>query len=66
MVKAPEQDVEEVADGVFAQAREAGDSAQQVADNFQKAVDTSVQNQPMTTLFLAGVLGFVLGAIWKA
>ena len=40
MVKAPEQDVEEVADGVFAQAREAGDSAQQVADNFQKAVDT--------------------------
>lgn len=66
MVKAPETEIEEAADGVLAQAREASESAQQVADNFQKAVDTSVRTQPMTTLFMAGVLGFVLGAIWKA
>lgn len=66
MVKSTSADVERAADGVLAQAREAGESAQLVAGNFQKAVDTSVNDQPMTTLFLAGVLGFVLGAIWKA
>ena len=30
------------------------------------AVDKSVKDQPMATLALAAVVGFVLGAIWKA
>ena len=47
-------------------AREASESAQQVADNFQQAVDHSVRDQPLTTLALACVTGFILGAIWKA
>lgn len=58
-------DVEAAADSVLAQAREAGENAQQVADNFQKAVDKSVRDQPMATLFMAGVVGFILGALWK-
>jgi ElaB/YqjD/DUF883 family membrane-anchored ribosome-binding protein len=29
-------------------------------------VDKSVKDQPMATLALAAVIGFVLGAIWKA
>ncbi len=66
MPPALSQDVEEAADGVLTRARHASESAQQLADNFQKAVYTSVREQPMMTLLLAGVLGFILGAIWKA
>lgn len=56
----------ETADNIREGAREASESAQQVAENFQLAVDRSVRNQPLTTLALACVAGFVLGAIWKA
>lgn len=60
------RDVERTVDSVIAGAREAGDSAQQVAGNFQEAVDISVRDNPTATLFVAGIVGFVLGAIWKA
>ena len=40
--------------------------AGEVAGNFKSAVDRSVKDQPMATLVLAAVVGFVLGAIWKA
>ena len=40
--------------------------AGEVAGNIKGAVDKSVKDQPMATLALAAVLGFVLGAIWKA
>ena len=38
----------------------------QVTRNFSTALDRSLAKQPITTLGLAGVLGFVLGALWKA
>jgi hypothetical protein len=56
----------DTAESIVDGAREASESAQQVADNFQQAVDRSVRDQPLTTLALACVAGFVLGAIWKA
>ena len=37
-----------------------------VAGNVKGAVDKSVKDQPMATLAVAAVLGFVLGALWKS
>ena len=34
--------------------------------NLSKAIDKSLRNQPFTTLALAGMMGFVLGALWKS
>jgi ElaB/YqjD/DUF883 family membrane-anchored ribosome-binding protein len=45
--------------------REAGERMQDVAGNFKGAVDKSVRDQPMATLALAAIAGFVLGAMWK-
>jgi ElaB/YqjD/DUF883 family membrane-anchored ribosome-binding protein len=47
------------------QTRQASARVQEVAGNFKGAVDKSVKEQPMATLALAAVAGFVLGAIWK-
>jgi len=58
--------VESVASRVADQGREVGDQVTQVADRFKGAVDKSVKEQPMTTLALAAVVGFVLGALWKS
>ena len=47
----------------------AGDAAQQVQDvagNVKGAINKSVKDQPLTTLMMAGALGFVLGALWKS
>jgi ElaB/YqjD/DUF883 family membrane-anchored ribosome-binding protein len=38
----------------------------EVTHNFSTALDRSLAEQPMTTVGLAAVLGFVLGALWKA
>lgn len=50
---------------VAEQGRDAGERVQQVAGNLQGAVDKSVKEQPMATLALAALAGFVLGALWK-
>ena len=57
---------EHFASRVAEQGREAGDKMQEVAGNLKGAVDKSVKDQPMATLAIAAVLGFVLGAIWKS
>jgi ElaB/YqjD/DUF883 family membrane-anchored ribosome-binding protein len=56
--------VEGLASDAVDQLRDTG--AGEVAGNLKGAVDKSVKDQPMATLALAAVLGFVLGAIWKA
>jgi ElaB/YqjD/DUF883 family membrane-anchored ribosome-binding protein len=56
---------EGVANRVAEQGRQAGERVQEVAGNFKGAVDRSVKEQPLTTLALAAVVGFVLGALWK-
>jgi ElaB/YqjD/DUF883 family membrane-anchored ribosome-binding protein len=46
--------------------REVGDRASEVAGNMKGAIDKSLKDQPMATLAIAAVVGFVLGAIWKS
>ena len=47
-------------------SREAGERMQQVAGNMKKAVQKSIDEQPMTTLAMAAAVGFVVGALWKS
>src|SRR6476661_6777088 len=57
---------EHVASRVAEQGREAGERVQEAAGNFKGAVDRAVKEQPMATLAMAAVVGFVLGALWKS
>jgi ElaB/YqjD/DUF883 family membrane-anchored ribosome-binding protein len=59
-------DVEDAANRVLAQGRQASEGMQEVAGNIKGAVDRSVRDQPMATLAMAALIGFVLGAIWKS
>jgi len=57
---------ERMANRVAEQGRDARDRVQEVAGNFKGALDKSVSEQPMATLAMAALLGFVLGALWKS
>jgi ElaB/YqjD/DUF883 family membrane-anchored ribosome-binding protein len=57
---------ESVVNRVADQSREAGERMQEVAGNFKGAVDRSVKDQPMATLAMAAMAGFVIGALWKS
>ncbi len=57
---------EGVAHRMAGQGREAGERMQEVAGNFKGALDKSVRDQPMATIAVAAVVGFVLGALWKS
>jgi ElaB/YqjD/DUF883 family membrane-anchored ribosome-binding protein len=37
-----------------------------VQSNFKRALDRSLHDDPMATLAMAAIVGFVLGVIWKA
>jgi hypothetical protein len=43
-----------------------GEGVQVVTGNFKRALDRSLHDDPMATLATAAIVGFVLGAIWKA
>ena len=58
--------MENVAGRVVEQGRDAGGRVQEVAGNIKGAVDKSAKDQPMATLAVAAVIGFVLGALWKS
>jgi ElaB/YqjD/DUF883 family membrane-anchored ribosome-binding protein len=47
------------------QGREAGEKVQEVAGNLKAAAHKSLKDQPMVTLAMAVVLGFMLGALWR-
>jgi ElaB/YqjD/DUF883 family membrane-anchored ribosome-binding protein len=47
-------------------ANDAREQITAVGGNVKKAVDRSIQDQPMTTLLVAVGLGFVIGALWKS
>jgi ElaB/YqjD/DUF883 family membrane-anchored ribosome-binding protein len=57
---------EDVADRVIEQGRQTTDSTQELAGKFKGSLNTSMQRQPMATLALAAIVGFVLGALWKS
>jgi ElaB/YqjD/DUF883 family membrane-anchored ribosome-binding protein len=59
------QSADEIAAKVAEQAREYGEKAQEAIRNFKPSVDKSMKEQPMATLGVAAVIGFVLGALWK-
>jgi ElaB/YqjD/DUF883 family membrane-anchored ribosome-binding protein len=63
-IKKVAEQVEGYASDAMDKLRDTG--AGEVAGNIKGAVDKSVKDQPMATLALAAVVGFVLGAIWKA
>lgn len=47
------------------QFSDAAQSVQHVAGNLGQAVERSTRDQPLTTLAMALVVGFALGALWK-
>jgi ElaB/YqjD/DUF883 family membrane-anchored ribosome-binding protein len=57
---------EGVANRLAEHGREAGERMQEVSGNMKRALDTSLKDQPMATLAIAAVVGFVIGAIWKS
>jgi ElaB/YqjD/DUF883 family membrane-anchored ribosome-binding protein len=59
------ESAEDIAGKVAEQARKYGEKAQEAAENFKPFVDKSMKEQPMVTLGVAAVIGFVLGALWK-
>ena len=59
------EEAEEMAGKVAEQAREYGEKAQEAVKNFKPYVDKSMKEQPIATLGVAAVIGFVLGALWK-
>ena len=63
--KAADQ-AERMANRVAEHGRDAGDRMQEVAGNFKGALDKSLDEQPMATLAVAAIVGFVLGALWKS
>lgn len=48
------------------QGREVTAMAQDAPAALRDAVHTSLKQQPMTTLAVAGALGFLLGALWRS
>jgi len=56
---------EEMAGNVAEQARIYGQKAQDAAAQVKPYVEKSMKEQPMATLAVASVIGFVLGALWK-
>jgi ElaB/YqjD/DUF883 family membrane-anchored ribosome-binding protein len=64
-VKDVAQSAEEMAGKVAEQAREYGEKAQEAINKFKPYVEKSMKEQPMATLGVAAVIGFVLGALWK-
>lgn len=60
------QGARDAAHSVAEAGSEAGHQVQQVADNFGRAIERSVKEQPTATLLMAAALGFVIGALWKS
>jgi ElaB/YqjD/DUF883 family membrane-anchored ribosome-binding protein len=57
---------ERMANRIAEQGREASERMQEVAGNFKGALDKSIKEQPMATLAIAAMAGFILGALWKS
>jgi ElaB/YqjD/DUF883 family membrane-anchored ribosome-binding protein len=64
-IKNAAETAEDFAGRVAEQAAEYGKKAQQAVENFKPYVERSMKEQPMATLGIAAVIGFVLGALWK-
>lgn len=56
----------DLADRAVDQGREVGAMVQKAPAAMRDALDTSLKQQPMATLAIASVIGFLLGAVWKS
>jgi ElaB/YqjD/DUF883 family membrane-anchored ribosome-binding protein len=57
--------VEGSAGRVAEKGRDVGARMHEAGGDLRDAVDKSVREQPMATLALVAIAGFVLGALWK-
>jgi ElaB/YqjD/DUF883 family membrane-anchored ribosome-binding protein len=57
--------VQRYAEQIGEQAVQYGEKAQETAQQYKSFVEKSLREQPMTTLAVAAVIGFILGAVWK-
>jgi ElaB/YqjD/DUF883 family membrane-anchored ribosome-binding protein len=64
-VKSAAETAQEFAGRAAEQALEYGKKAQHAVETFKPYVERSMKEQPMATLGIAAVIGFVLGALWK-
>jgi ElaB/YqjD/DUF883 family membrane-anchored ribosome-binding protein len=64
-IKDVTESAEVLAGKLAERAREYGEKAQEAVKNFRPYVEKSMKEQPMATLAVASVIGFVLGALWK-
>jgi ElaB/YqjD/DUF883 family membrane-anchored ribosome-binding protein len=65
-VKDPTSTAKQGIDSAAGQLQDVANQMTKVGGNVQKAVDKSLADEPYTTLFIVGALGFVLGALWKS
>jgi len=65
-VRSAADQASELAERAMEQGREVTAMAQKAPGAMREAVDTSLKQQPMATLAVAGALGFLLGALWKS
>ena len=56
----------DTADEGLQRARVAAEQTQEIAGNVQTALLKSLKDQPRATLAATAILGFILGALWKA
>ena len=56
----------DLADRAVEQGRDLAAQAQNAPAAMRDAIDTSLKQQPMATLAIAGAVGFLLGALWKS
>jgi ElaB/YqjD/DUF883 family membrane-anchored ribosome-binding protein len=64
-VKNVAEGAQDMAGKVAVQAREYGEQAQDAVKQVKPFDEKSLKEPPMATLAAVGVLGFVLGALWK-
>jgi ElaB/YqjD/DUF883 family membrane-anchored ribosome-binding protein len=57
--------VDEALADAESRGREAVEAVREVGENMRRAIDTSLQERPYTTLALAPGLGFLFGATWR-
>ena len=57
---------EDMANRLAEQGRQTAERMQEAAGNIKGAVSKSMNDQPIATLVVAAIVGFVLGALWKS
>ena len=65
-VSKAKQTLDDSSDSIMEAASDAAQQVQDVVGNAKRAINKSVKDAPLTTLMMAGAVGFVLGALWRS